>query len=92
MLHGRGPFEGDRELVRLLVWLEQPLGADARHVARARDLSPPMPEAALARVRAVLAILRGVPPAKVAADAHVDEATLYAWRDAFMRAGAQALG
>ena len=46
----------------------------------------------LSRVRAVLAILRGVPPAKVAADAYVDEATLYAWREAFMKAGAQALG
>jgi transposase-like protein len=42
-------------------------------------------------VRAVLAILRGVPPAKVASDAGVDEATLYAWREAFMRGGWPAL-
>ncbi len=91
MLHGRGPFEGDRELVRLLVWLEEPLGADPRHLARARELAPPLPAASLGRVRAVLAILRGVPPAKVAADARVDEATLYAWRDAFMRGGTPAL-
>jgi hypothetical protein len=92
MLHGRGPFEGDRELVRLLVWLERPLPAAARHAARARELSPPRSEGALARVRAVLAILRGVPPAKVASDAGVDEATLYGWRDAFMGGGASALG
>lgn len=91
MLHGRRPFDGDRELVRLLVWLDRPLAADPRHVERARVLSPPLPEATLERVRAVLAILRGVPPAKVATDARVSEAVLYAWRDAFMRAGASAL-
>jgi hypothetical protein len=91
MLHGRGPFEGERELVRLLVWLEQPLAADPRHVARAQELSPPPREPAISRVRAVLAILRGVPPAKVASDAGVDEATLYAWREAFMRGGWPAL-
>jgi len=87
MLHGRRPFEGDRELVRLLVWLEHPLAADPRHVSRARELSAPPPESMLTRVRAVMAILRGVPPAKVASDAGVDEATLYAWREAFMRGG-----
>ena len=91
MLHGRGPFEGERELVRLLVWLERPLLADASQRSRARELSPPLPETGLVRLRAVLAILRGAPPAKVAAGAHVDEATLYAWRDAFMRGGASAL-
>ena len=91
MLHGRRPFEGDRELVRLLVWLERPLAAATDHIARARELSPPLPEATLARVRAVLAILRGVPPAKVASDAGVEEATLYGWRDAFMRGGSSAL-
>jgi hypothetical protein len=91
MLHGRRPFEGDRELVRLLVWLERPLAADGQHLARAREISAPVPEAVLARVRAVLAILRGVPPAKVASDARVNEATLYAWRDGFMRSGVGAL-
>jgi hypothetical protein len=91
MLHGRGPFEGERELVRLLVWLERPLVAEPRHAARARTLSPALAEPKLSRVRAVLAILRGVPPAKVAADANVDEATLYGWRDAFMRSGLDAL-
>lgn len=91
MLHGRRPFEGNRELIRLLVWLERPLACDPRHLSRARELSPPLPAPTLARVRSVLAILRGVPPAKVAAEARVSEATLYAWRDAFMRASAAAL-
>jgi hypothetical protein len=91
MLHGRRPFDGERELVRLLVWLERPLATAPRDFARARELSAPVPEPALARIRAVLAILRGVPPAKVASDARVNEATLYAWREAFMRAGVGAL-
>ena len=91
MLHGRRPFEGDRELVRLLIWLEQPLAADARLVARARTLSVSPDAATLARLRAVLAILRGVPPAKVANEARVAESTLYAWRDAFMQGGLQQL-
>ncbi|HSO33601.1 MAG TPA: TauD/TfdA family dioxygenase [Labilithrix sp.] len=87
MLHGRGPFEGERELVRLLVWLARPLAADPAQLARARVVTPaPEPER-LSRMRAVLAILRGVPPAKVASDARVPEATLYGWRDAFMRGG-----
>ncbi|MBS2020326.1 MAG: TauD/TfdA family dioxygenase [Deltaproteobacteria bacterium] len=91
MLHGRTPFDGARELVRLLVWLAEPLPADPRHVARAKVVTPPVPAEVAARLRAVLAIVRGVPPAKVAADARVDEATLYAWRDAFMLGGAPAL-
>jgi transposase-like protein len=45
----------------------------------------------MARLRAVLAILRGAPPAKTAAEAHIDEATLYAWRDAFTNGGLGAL-
>lgn len=91
MLHGRMPFEGDRELVRLLVWLTEPLGADPRHVARARAATPSMDRETTARLRAVLAILRGVPPARVAFDAKIDEATLYGWRDAFTSGGIAAL-
>lgn len=91
MLHGRRAFEGARELVRLLVWLERPLACEARHRARARVLSLPPPETAVAKLRAVLAILRGVPPAKVAGDARVTEATLYAWRETFTRAGLEGL-
>lgn len=92
VLHGRRPFEGERELVRLLVWLEEPLAADPRHVARARELAPRPPAAVVTKLRAVLAILRGAPPAKVASDAHVDEPTLYAWRDAFLRGALTTLG
>lgn len=91
MLHGRRPFDGDRELVRLLVWLERPLAAEPRHVMHARELAPPPDAATLARLRAVLAILRGVPPAKVSSDARITEATLYAWREAFTRGGVAAL-
>jgi Homeodomain-like domain len=87
MLHGRRPFEGERELVRLLVWLEEPLFAEPRHVARAREASPRLAASALPKLRAVLAILRGAPPAKIASDARIDEPTLYAWRDAFLRGG-----
>jgi hypothetical protein len=91
MLHGRRPFEGERELVRLLVWLEEPLPADARHVARAKVVAPALPPEPVRRLRAVLGILRGVPPAKAASEARVDEATLYAWRDAFFGGGIDAL-
>ena len=91
MLHGRRPFEGDRELVRLLVWLEHPLAAEARHIARARVLTPGPEPIALGRVRAVLAILRGAPPAEIANDARVAESTLYAWRDGFMHGGIEGL-
>lgn len=87
MLHGREPFEGERELVRLLVWLEEPLAAEPRWVARAREAAPRLPPQAVPRLRAVLAILRGAPPAKIASDARVDEPTLYAWRDAFLSRG-----
>lgn len=94
MLHGRRPFENDagsrdqeRELVRLLVWLEQPLAADPRHLTRAKELVAPLDGVSSLRLRAVLALLRGVPPAKVASDARVTEPVLYGWRDAFVRGG-----
>lgn len=84
MLHGRGPFEGDRELVRLLVWLEAPFAAPN---TRARVVVPPRPREATLRLRAVLRLLRGVSPSKVAHEAGIDEPTLYAWRDAFVTRG-----
>lgn len=84
MLHGRGPFEGDRELVRLLVWLEAPFAAPN---ARAKMVVPPRPPEATLRLRAVLRLLRGVSPSKVAHEAGTDEPTLYAWRDAFVTRG-----
>lgn len=87
MLHGRRPFEGERELVRLLVWLDEPLAADPRWIARAREIAPRLKATAVPKLRAVLAVLRGAPPAKVASDAGVDEPTLYAWRDALLGRG-----
>lgn len=88
LLHGRRAFEGDRELVRLLVWLEQPLPPFTSRLdgARAKLASPPLEAHRAKRLRAVFALARGVPPAKVARDLAVDEATLYAWRDQFARA------
>jgi hypothetical protein len=87
MLHGRRSFEGERELVRLLVWLEHPLApfASGLDPARAKILAPPLDADHATRLRAVFALVRGVPPAKVARDRGVSEATLYEWRDAFVR-------
>lgn len=91
MLHGRRAFEGERELVRLLVWLEQPTWSARVDPGRAMVAVPPLEPGVLVRVRAVLALLRGVPPAKVARDHQVPEATLYGWRDRFVRGGLVAL-
>jgi hypothetical protein len=91
MLHGRRPFEGDRELVRLLVWLERPLAVPPDVHARAREVVPPLAPHVALRVRTTLRLLRGVPPSKLTAEAGIDEATLYAWRDAFVRGGLEAL-
>lgn len=87
MLHGRRAFEGDRELVRLLVWLEHPLApfASTLDPARAKIAAPLLDAEHAKRLRAVFALLRGVPPAKVARDHGVPEATVYAWRDHFAR-------
>lgn len=91
MLHGRKPFDGERELVRLLVWLEEPLASEPRWLARAKEVAPRLPAHAVPKLRAVLAMLRGAPPAKIASDARVDETTLYAWRDAFLGRGVPGL-
>jgi gamma-butyrobetaine dioxygenase len=91
MLHGRRSFEGERELVRLLAWLEEPLAVPPDVAARARAIVPPLGPAAALRLRTVLRFLRGVPPSRLAAEAAIDEATLYAWRDAFALEGARGL-
>lgn len=92
MLHGRRAFAGgDRELVRLLVWLPAPLAAPHALSSRVRDVSwtgPPgrvdeLSEGARAHVDALLA---GAPPARVARAAGVAEETLYAWRDVVVAA------
>lgn len=90
MLHGRRAFAGgDRELVRLLVWLSAPLAAPRALASRARDVEwtrprlGELPEGARAHVEALLV---GAPPARVARDAGVAEETLYAWRDVIVAA------
>ena len=80
MAHGRTSFDGGRELLRLLVWLERPLAAPPAFVARARPVANVEP-AALVRMQAVAALLRGVPPAKIARDLGITESALYALRD-----------
>jgi gamma-butyrobetaine dioxygenase len=85
MLHGRRSFEGDRELVRLLVWLEQPIFSARVHPLRAKIVAPAIDPDAAKRMRAVFSLIRGIPPAKVARDIGVDESTLYSWRDAMIR-------
>jgi hypothetical protein len=80
MAHGRTAFEGERELLRLLVWLERPLAAPPALVERAHEVANVMPDA-LVRMRAVASLLRGVPPAKIARDLGITEAALYAMRD-----------
>jgi gamma-butyrobetaine dioxygenase len=85
MLHGRRSFEGDRELVRLLVWLEQPVFSARVHPLRAKIAAPAIEVDAAKRMRAVFSLIRGIPPAKIARDFGVDEPTLYAWREAMIR-------
>jgi hypothetical protein len=82
MAHGRTAFDATdgRELLRLLVWLERPLAAPPAFVARARPIANVEPNA-LVRMRAVAALLRGVPPAKIARDLGITESALYALRD-----------
>lgn len=94
LVHGRRAFDdaSDRELVRLLVWLDRPLDAPAALAARALEVVDPIDAVTAARLAAVTALLRGAPPSRVAAEAGVPESELYAWRDAFLRAGMGALG
>jgi hypothetical protein len=60
--------------------------------ARAQTLAAPLETALSPAARVVLALLRGVPPARAARLAGVEEATLYRWRDAFLHGGLAALG
>jgi hypothetical protein len=82
MAHGRTAFDASegRELLRLLVWLERPLAAPPALVRRAHEIANVSPDA-LVRMRAVAALLRGVPPAKIARELGITEAQLYALRD-----------
>jgi gamma-butyrobetaine dioxygenase len=91
MLHGRTAFEGSRALLRLLVWTER-TPPPTHLAARAQTLAAPLETALSPAARVVLALLRGVPPARAARLAGVEEATLYRWRDAFLLGGLAALG
>lgn len=82
MLHGRRAFSDPaRELERTLAWLTEPLAVSA--FSRALDVAPPVyPPIQPQQLDAVRALLAGESPARVAARAGIDEATLYRWRSA----------
>ncbi len=76
MLHGRTAFEGsEREFLRLLAWMPRPTA----------DIL------AETRLRIVLEMLTGTPPAKLAAREGLAEPELYAWRTKALAAARDAL-
>jgi hypothetical protein len=87
MLHGRMSFDGPRELLRLLVWLPDVEPGPQDLVPRARVAAPAVAPDALARFGLVQSLVRGEPPAKLAARSGLTEAALYALRDAFLQGG-----
>lgn len=97
MLHGRTAFEDpERELQRLLIWLDRPITSDPELVARAAVGTPPARLAdreveADPRDPALLAIVdemvRGEPPGVLAARHGIPEAHLYVLRDRAFAAG-----
>jgi hypothetical protein len=94
MLHGRTAFSGDaRRFTRLLVWLARPFGAPSRYLERATIVpTRSVPAEVGLRRRAVLDMLRGVPPGVLAQRLAVPEKLLYLWRDAALAAIDGALG
>jgi gamma-butyrobetaine dioxygenase len=89
MLHGRTRFDDPRRrFTRVLVWLDRCLGKDPLLKGDAElsctDLAP-RPEspggAIRARRRAVIDMLRGVPPGVIAARERIAEAELYRMRE-----------
>jgi len=92
MLHGRTAFDGPRELVRLLVWLPELVPSPQELVPRAKVAAPPVAPDVLARFGLVQSLLRGEPPAKLAARSGHTEAQVYSFRDAFLRLGLPGLG
>lgn len=87
MLHGRRGFsDARRAFVRLLTWLDAPLGSHPGLRSAVTALGPAQSPLATPdpRVVAVLALLRGEPPARVCRQAGVDEPQLYAWREALL--------
>ncbi|HEU4730353.1 MAG TPA: TauD/TfdA family dioxygenase, partial [Kofleriaceae bacterium] len=88
MLHGRTAFTGERELVRLLAWLPRPLGEHPRYHARVTRSADP---AGAARLAAVLELVLGAPPSRLASREGITEAELYAWRTRALAAARSAL-
>jgi gamma-butyrobetaine dioxygenase len=75
MLHGRNAFSGtDRDFVRVLAWILQPL---AEHPTHRGELG----RSSLGRLSVVLEMLAGVAPSRLAAREGVSEAVLYEWRN-----------
>lgn len=97
MLHGRRAFDDPRRLfVRFLAWLPSALSAPPRRWVDVADLArssgPVRSEALLSPpARAVVELLAGEAPAKIAKRLGVPERTLYDWRNAFVLAGEAAL-
>ena len=92
MLHGRLPFDDpSREMVRLLVWLETPWAVPPSIASRAHAEDGPPDPLASRRLAVVLELLRGTPPALLAARERIPESTLYRWRDQALCGAAAAL-
>lgn len=89
MLHGRTAFAGERDFLRLLAWLPAPLGEHPRYRARVTRAATSRGDARLA---AVLELVAGAPPARLAAREGITEAELYAWRNTALSAARAALG
>ncbi|MBX3160593.1 MAG: TauD/TfdA family dioxygenase [Deltaproteobacteria bacterium] len=89
MLHGRTAFTGERDFTRLLAWLPAPLAEHPRYGARVARR--PAPTSADARLAAVLELVLGAPPARIAAREGISEAELYAWRTRALAAARDAL-
>lgn len=77
MLHGRTAFTGEREFVRLLAWLPGSLREHPRYGARVTRSATARGDA---RLSAVLELVLGASPARLAAREGITEAELYAWR------------
>lgn len=93
MLHGRRAFDDpDREFVRILAWLRDPLGASPVHAAAAQARGAARVERrASPKLSAVIEMLTGVPPGLIAAREGIPEPTLYAWRRRAIEAASREL-
>jgi len=100
MLHGRRAFSDlSRELCRVLCWLRSPLPEPDKHRKTAEEaartlglaLEPKAETNGQARLRVVMAMLRGVPPGVLAAREGIPEPELYRMRDVAMLGAERAL-